>query len=281
MCVSRKCCVVRSGRFFVQRSHADCIVCNWMWLGKPQLEEVKDHEGGWNFGLPSLLRHSAQLERQSCQLNALVIRWYSFLLQAEWTSGVLKAHRRIKSLEHIEETHRGSNPGTPVLCPNRIWVPYKVLISVHKIKPSAKIYGAHIIIYFSKIHKAVWGVICISGQKQPGHRMEQRPHASSFSSFSKFLTNHIHSNLLGHDAVSVVNRYRSRRSLMLPSSGFWRSKKSNNVVLFSFCICHFYRTTPYLNGVVTPQVVTVWHRPFWSQRLIIIRTNGKSEGKYT
>jgi hypothetical protein len=39
------------------------------------------------------------------QFTTKEIRWYSFLLEAEWTLGLLNADRRIRSLENFEELH--------------------------------------------------------------------------------------------------------------------------------------------------------------------------------
>ena len=41
--------------------------------------------------------------------------WYSFLLQPEWSSALLRADRRIKSLEKLQLSHRESNPRLPIL----------------------------------------------------------------------------------------------------------------------------------------------------------------------
>jgi hypothetical protein len=44
------------------------------------------------------------------------IPWYLFLLEAEWTPGVLNANRRIRSLEKFLCPHLESKSGPPVLC---------------------------------------------------------------------------------------------------------------------------------------------------------------------
>jgi len=43
------------------------------------------------------------------------IPWYSFLLEAEWTPGLLPAGRSIVSLENFRGPYRKSNPEPPVL----------------------------------------------------------------------------------------------------------------------------------------------------------------------
>jgi hypothetical protein len=43
------------------------------------------------------------------------IPWYSFLLQAEWTPGLLNANRRNRSFENFEGLYWYSNPEPPVL----------------------------------------------------------------------------------------------------------------------------------------------------------------------
>ena len=70
-----------------------------------------------NVGLPSLLWHSAQLRRQSCQslFTLKGIPWYSFLLEAEWTPGLLSADRSNRSVDNFQGPYRKSKPKTPLL----------------------------------------------------------------------------------------------------------------------------------------------------------------------
>ena len=51
-------------------------------------------------------------------LPPLEIPWYPFLLEAEWTTGLLNADRRITSLENFQGFHQKSNPGRPILWRN-------------------------------------------------------------------------------------------------------------------------------------------------------------------
>jgi hypothetical protein len=61
--------------------------------------------------------HSAQLGQQSCQplFTLKGIPWYSFLLEAEWTPGLLNADRSNRSLDNFQGPYRESKPKTPVL----------------------------------------------------------------------------------------------------------------------------------------------------------------------
>ena len=43
------------------------------------------------------------------------IPWYSLLLEAEWTPGLLNADRRRRSLGNFQGPYRESNPEPPVL----------------------------------------------------------------------------------------------------------------------------------------------------------------------
>jgi len=43
------------------------------------------------------------------------ISWYSFLLEAEWTAGLLSAERRNRSPEDFQGPYLKSNPESPVL----------------------------------------------------------------------------------------------------------------------------------------------------------------------
>jgi hypothetical protein len=81
----------------------------------------EDSERRWNVELPSLLWHSAQLGRLSCQLHTPAplypneISWYWFLLEAEWTPGLLSAVRRNRSLENLRGPYGESQTEPPVL----------------------------------------------------------------------------------------------------------------------------------------------------------------------
>jgi len=46
------------------------------------------------------------------------IYWYSFLLQAEWTAGLLSAERRNRSPEDFQGPYRKSNPEIFILWRN-------------------------------------------------------------------------------------------------------------------------------------------------------------------
>jgi hypothetical protein len=39
------------------------------------------------------------------------IPWYSFLLEAEWTPGLLSAYGMVRSRDNFQGPHRESNPG--------------------------------------------------------------------------------------------------------------------------------------------------------------------------
>jgi len=74
--------------------------------------------GGRTVWLPSSLWHSTQLERPSCQLQtptALYPQDISLVLETEWTSGLLDACRRDRSLENFQGPYRKSKPEPPVL----------------------------------------------------------------------------------------------------------------------------------------------------------------------
>ena len=43
------------------------------------------------------------------------IPWYSFLIEAEWTLGLLNANRRRRALENFQETYRETKPEPYVL----------------------------------------------------------------------------------------------------------------------------------------------------------------------
>jgi len=43
------------------------------------------------------------------------IAWYSFLLEAEWTTRLKNAERTNRSLENFQRSYRESNPKPPVL----------------------------------------------------------------------------------------------------------------------------------------------------------------------
>ena len=65
------------------------------------------------------IRHNQDRRTVSCTRRPIFtpkkIPWYSFLLQAEWTPGLLNADRRITSLEHFHGSHREPNTEPPVL----------------------------------------------------------------------------------------------------------------------------------------------------------------------
>jgi hypothetical protein len=65
-----------------------------------------------------LLWHLAQPGQQKMyqpHLTSKVISWYSFLLMAEWTPGLLSMDKRIRSLENFQGPHRESNSRPLVL----------------------------------------------------------------------------------------------------------------------------------------------------------------------
>ena len=82
---------------------------------------MKTRSGDVMLGFHPYFRHSAQLGRQSCQLYAPAafylqgIPWYSFLLEAEWTPGLLNADGGNRSLYKFKGPCLESNPEPPVL----------------------------------------------------------------------------------------------------------------------------------------------------------------------
>ena len=54
--------------------------------------------------------------RQNCHLYAPAalyapdISWYSFLLESEWTPGLMNVHGKNRLLENFQEPYRESNP---------------------------------------------------------------------------------------------------------------------------------------------------------------------------
>ena len=73
----------------------------------------EDSEGKWNFLLPSLLWHSAQVGRRSCHLQATAAL---YLQISEWTPGLLNADRRNRSLENCQHLYREFNPEPVAQC---------------------------------------------------------------------------------------------------------------------------------------------------------------------
>jgi hypothetical protein len=79
----------------------------------------------WNVGLPSLVWHLTQLGQQSCELYAPAAsppppppphrNFCTFMLNTEWTPGLLNADRWMGALENVKGFYRESNPGPPVL----------------------------------------------------------------------------------------------------------------------------------------------------------------------
>ena len=74
---------------------------------------MRTEDGGWNIGLPSFLWHLVQLGDGKVVSSAHLthftpkeIPWYSFLLEAEWTPGLLNADKRNRSLENFRGSSR-------------------------------------------------------------------------------------------------------------------------------------------------------------------------------
>jgi hypothetical protein len=59
-------------------------------------------------GMEALARHRPHFTLKE-------IPWYSFLLEAEWTAGLLNADRRNRLLENLHAPYRESNPELPFL----------------------------------------------------------------------------------------------------------------------------------------------------------------------
>jgi len=65
------------------------------------------------------------------------IPWYSFLLEAERTPGLLNADRKRRSRENFQGPYRESNPDPPVLC--------AVNLTLRRLMSYIYIYGAPIL----------------------------------------------------------------------------------------------------------------------------------------